>query len=448
MTEDSAWARTKTGELQSPPPDQGPAHLVVVYSPKRETIGRRWPLRDEPLVFGRARTVTARVSDQQMSKQHAAVELGRDGLYVRDLGSRNGTFVDGRRVGQTPVPLGQVLAMGSSLLVVDLPHRHAGAFDDGDDNEPGMIAASETMRGVRHQLIRAAQGSGGILLIGPTGVGKEVAAEIVVRHSPRRGPYRKVNCAAFQPSVADSELFGHVKGAFTGADRASEGLFQASDGGILFLDELGELGPGVQAKLLRAAESGEIRKVGATASTKVDVRLVTATNRRVDTGDFRGDLYARLCTWVIEMPALSERRADILPLFEYFYQAEVGAKPKMGAAFAEALLLGAWPHNARGLRNLARRVAGDPEAVLTERNLPEDLRASLEASRSFQSASSQRPAHRPDERRQQIHGALLSANGNVSRAAEQLGIDRAKLYREARKYSIDVEGYRGGTKGS
>ncbi len=447
MTEDSALALTKTCEHGSGPPNQRPAHLVVVYSSKREAIGLRWPLDGEAMIFGRARTVAARISDEQMSKQHALVDVGRDGWQVHDLGSHNGTFMDGRPVGAAPVPLGHVLSMGSSLLVVDPCHPYGGP-PDNDAPEPGWIAESETMRGVRRLLIRAAHASGGILLTGPTGVGKEVAAEVVVRHSPRRGSYRAANCAAFEPTVADSELFGHVKGAFTGADRPSDGLFQAADRGILFLDELGELNPGVQAKLLRAAESGEIRRVGATATTKVDVRLVAATNRRVDADGFRSDLYARLCTWVIEIPALSERRADILPLFEYFYEAEVGAKPTMSRTFAEALLLNPWPHNARGLRNLARRVAGDPERPLTERDLPDDFHSRLEALRNDGRAAAKHSPPLPNERRRRIHDALVNAKGNVSRAAEQLGIDRTKLYREADKYGIEFDDYRVEAKGA
>jgi anaerobic nitric oxide reductase transcription regulator len=261
-----------------------------------------------------------------------------------------------------------------------------------------------------------------------------------------------VNCAAILATLAESELFGHVPGAFTGAVRRSEGVFLAAAGGTLFLDEIGELPPEVQAKLLRALAEGEIRPVGTAESFPADARVVAATNRDpeddVAKGRFRADLLARLGGWRIAIPPLRSRRADILPLAQRFL--ERGGTAHLGVDAAEALLLHGYPHNVRELAQLVsaaalRAAAGDRGAapLIKLEHLPAALAAALQGREPSSAAAPPPPLSLSVSRdktptREDLEQALLHFDGNVSEVARFFRRDRKQIYRWAAAFGLDL----------
>ncbi len=267
-------------------------------------------LGHRPVVLGRlAGTANIHaVSHRTVSRQHVEVAwdraLGRH--YVRDLHSRNGTWLAGQPLSEIPRVLedNAVLRFGD---VIGVYERQPGTVDDtvAVDRQavPGQAL---TMMRLRRALARAATDPAPVLLIGESGVGKEHIAAEVHRLSARQGPLLPVNCAALSPQLIDSQLFGHERGAFTGATSSHRGLFRAANGGSLFLDEIGELPLHLQPKLLRVLEQGEVLPLGSTTPIRVDVRVIAATNRALDhevaAGQFRRDLYARLALWQLEIP--------------------------------------------------------------------------------------------------------------------------------------------------
>jgi len=290
------------------------------------------------------------LDDRFVSGFHCRLHL-RDGrLQLRDLGSRNGTRLDGTVVAEAELSAGATLQVGSQLLHVEREQPRRG-------NLPGMVSRDPALGPVLELLRRAAPSMLPVAILGESGSGKEVAARAVHDLSPRAaGPFVPLNCGAISHELAEAELFGHERGAFTGAVGSAPGAFGAADGGTLFLDEVGDLPLGLQVKLLRAVESGEVRPVGAARPRRIDVRIVCATNRdlraRVAEGTFREDLYYRLCGVTVELPPLRARPQDILPLAEHFL---AGLDDQVQRGFAAdartALLSHRWPGNARELRH-------------------------------------------------------------------------------------------------
>ena len=285
-----------------------------------------------------------------------------------------------------------------------------------------------------------------MLVTGETGTGKEVVAAELHRHSGRSGAFVPVNCAAIAPTLAESTLFGHVRGAFTGATTARDGLFVEAEKGTLFLDEIGELEPGLQAKLLRVLEDGRVTPLGGGSSRRVDVRVVAATNRAVrEAGEgLRPDLVARLDEWPLALPPLRDRREDIALLLDHFAPGRVVA-----ADAVEALLLHDWPANVRELRNVARRLGLAGERVTLEA-LPTALAGRFVARRAGRDAAPAAAAA-PDSlpaaaslTREEAVSALRACGGNVSRAARKLSIGRKTLYRRIADWEIDVGALRPG----
>lgn len=285
-----------------------------------------------------------------------------------------------------------------------------------------------------------------LLLLGESGTGKEMLAQALHQASQRaRGPLRTINCAALPEGLAESELFGHVKGAFTGAVSHHSGRIRAADGGTLFLDEVGELSPSLQAKLLRFLESGEVQPVGSTQVEKVDVRLITATHRDLFTlvqqGRFRADLYYRLNVVPLELPPLRQRMGDTLALLDHFTSQLAEHHGVMAPTFTKAarkaLQTYAWPGNLRELRNLCERmVVLHAGQTLDVAQLPQEVRAG-------EVRQEAKPFQLPDEgivleelEQQIIHQALHKSRGNRSKAARLLGLTRDTLLYRIKKYAI------------
>ena len=295
--------------------------------------------------------------DRQVSRVHATVYRDAKGLRVVDEGSRNGTSLNGRPIGagasaeeaSAPSQLadGDLLRLGDSFILV----RHEPVLA-ADAAIPELIGRSPVMRALRSTIKQVAGTPAMVLLCGESGTGKELAAHAIHALSGRRGPFVAINCSAIPESLAESQLFGHVRNAFTGAT-AHTGFFRAADGGTLFLDEVGELPLSLQPKLLRALEEKTVLPVGATQPVSCDVRIVAATNRvlgqQVQDGRFRGDLLARLAEFTLGLPPLRERREDILLLVQSVLQS-AEPQPRLHPDLAEKLLAYGWPYNVRELR--------------------------------------------------------------------------------------------------
>jgi two-component system, NtrC family, response regulator AtoC len=311
-----------------------------------------------------------------VSRSHATF-YGGDPPYVEDLGSRNGTSVQGETITprmRVPLRVGFVVTIGNSKIFV---RTATGSYEDDNEPEsertsPGMAQAKEWGPRSKHkelqelldQLGVVAQSSIPILILGETGSGKELLAERVHAYSRRaQKPMLRINCAGLSEGILASELFGHEKGAFTGAHVAKIGVFEAADGGTLFMDEVGELSPATQAKLLRVLETGEVTRVGSHKARHVDVRVISATNRDLRVlsarGEFRSDLYFRLNGVSVTVPPLRKRVNDILPLAEFFigrFAHKLSrTPPKLSESGREALMTHRWPGNVRELKHVLER---------------------------------------------------------------------------------------------
>lgn len=403
--------------------------LVVVFP---DAVARAHRV-DGATVFGRKPGEGVVVDDTTASRRH--VEIDRQsrpaGFLLKDLGSRNGTWVDGAKVGERPVQLGHnaLVRIGDVLAV----------FEQGDDldldgrevSRRAIPGGSLAARRLRSLVQRAAGDPSPVLLLGETGTGKEWAARELHRLSGRRGDLVPVNCAALAPELAESQLFGHMKGAFTGAHSNHDGLFRAAHGGTLFLDEVADLRPDLQAKLLRAIQEREVRAVGATRAVPVDVRVVAATHpdllAKVESGDFRRDLYARLALWQLPVPSLAERRADVLDWLRRLHGEWLEARPDqprdafvIGVDVAERLLNAIWPENLRGLDRLVHQLATRPRGGPIALGDVAELKTST--------VNAPKEARRPAPDKAELQQALADL-GSVRAVAKHYGRDRRQVYR-------------------
>jgi transcriptional regulator with PAS, ATPase and Fis domain len=306
-----------------------------------------------------------------------------------------------------------------------------------------LIGRNVKMQGVYDLMEKVASSTLPVLILGESGTGKELVARALHYSGPRRNrKFLSENVAAIPDSLLESEMFGHMRGSFTGADRDRKGLFELADGGTLFLDEIGDMSLPMQSKLLRALQEGEIRPVGGKESRKVDVRIISASNKDLDRmlkeGKFREDLYYRLNVVKIALPPLRERKEDIPLLVDHFLQKagrDSGAPAKRVEVGALQLLLRYnWPGNVRELENEVLRLAVlCPGEVLTQRDI-------MESGELFDKITTldEKDAFSPLEEveRRQIEKALIEAAGNRGRAAELLGISRATIFRKLRKFGI------------
>lgn len=316
--------------------------------------------------------------------------------------------------------------------------------------EGNIIARSEKMKEVLEMADRAAPTRSTVLLLGESGTGKELLAHRIHQKSPRKnGTFLAVHCAALTETLLGSELFGHEKGAFTGAVEKKAGRFELANGGTLFLDEVAEIPPEMQVKLLRVLQEGEFERVGGTKTIRVDVRLISATNKdlsqEVRQGRFREDLFYRINVIPIKVPPLRERRKDIRPLIEYFIQqlSRVNGKKIDGIDEEVIKRLEAyhWPGNVRELKNvLERAVVLSSNPRLSVENLPEDLKTDQRAllSKNGGSKLSWNPeaSNLQEMEKELIRVQLSESKGNKSKAAKKLGISRRTLYRKIAEYGI------------
>jgi DNA-binding NtrC family response regulator len=330
--------------------------------------------------------------------------------------------------------------------VLDRQRETRAPFSAGaEEQPPGIVGRSPAMIEVYKTIARVARGPSTVLILGDSGTGKELVARAIHRHSARRDrPFVAVDCTALTETLLESELFGHVKGAFTGAIADARGLFAEADGGTIFLDEIGDITAPLQAKLLRVLQEHQVRPVGGTQWRSVDVRVVAATNRdladAVRSGVFREDLFYRLNVVTIRLPPLRERREDIPLLIDHLvHRAAVHCgKPVSTVSDAALAVLRAydWPGNVRELSHaLERSVALAQDAVITVDDLPAELRGSMPAAESDDLVADAPTLE--ELKKRYIRHVLEKAGGNISRTAAVLGLERRSLYRMLQRYGID-----------
>ena len=372
------------------------------------------------------------LEDRLVSSFHCRLFVQGGRWRVRDLGSTNGIAVDGLRVTEAELEAGSRIRVGSHELRLEreLPRWPVAL--------PGLLARDPVFAPVLELLRRAAPSALPVTILGESGTGKEVAARAVHELSSRRdGPFVPLNCGAISQELAEAELFGHEKGAFTGAVFSAPGAFGAADGGTLFLDEIGDLPLNLQVKLLRALEAGEVKPVGAARPRRIDVRVVCATHRdlaqRVKTGDFREDLYYRLRGVSVELPPLRHRPHDVLPLAEHFLPAKTAFTPDARAA----LLAHRWPGNVRELRHVVQLAALLSDSRLIRANALRFDGAAGQLPAKVCEAAGPEPAG-VDLRGKTlgeleelaIRAAMLRHGGNRRATAAELGIARSSLLRK------------------
>jgi transcriptional regulator with PAS, ATPase and Fis domain len=367
------------------------------------------------------------------------------GASIADLGSRNGVQVNGRRVAEAQLQPHDVVRIGGWVGIVTT------APGDFEEIAPGLWG-SAAIASALAPLRQVAANDLPIVLEGETGTGKEVFASALHRWSGRGGPLVAVNCAALPEALAEGELFGYRRGAFTGAERASPGFFRAAEGGTLLLDEISDLPLGLQAKLLRVLEQREVQPLGEPRTVPIDVRVVVAGQQSlaaaVRAGRFRADLLARLDGLTVKLPPLRERREDVLPLFsQLLTKAGSGPAPAFESDFAERLCIHDWPFNVREVVLLSRRILAlhGSGTTLRAHHLPDRLGQQIEARTNVSSeagsaeavsgvTSAEEPVQLPA-----LLAALRAAGGNVARAAAILGISRGRAYRLMEGQSVDLE---------
>jgi transcriptional regulator with GAF, ATPase, and Fis domain len=435
----STWLRGPARESPS-----ARAFVVRVEAGESEDAGRSLVL--DARAQGRALVGTSpvcdlRLTDRQVSRRHLALEVAGEHLRVADLNSRNGTTVGALRVVEAVLEGGERVGIGATMLRIE-------RRDAADVHAPALppvlsfgtlVGASTEMRRLHPLCQRLARSDIPVLIEGETGTGKEALARALHDEGPRsKGPFVVFDCTAVPPALVESELFGHERGAFTGAVAARQGVFEEANGGTLLIDEIGDLDPVLQPKLLRAVERGEVRPVGGSRTIQVDLRVLAATRRDLDKevegGRFRDDLFHRLVVARVELPPLRKRVGDVRLLAAHFCTQLGGEAHALPESLLQAWESWSWPGNVRELRNAVARYLAlgdleqgwvppstrgtDAQADLIERVLARHLPLA-EARQQVVEAFEQRYLERVLEE----HG------GNVTRAAEASGIARRHFHR-------------------
>jgi DNA-binding NtrC family response regulator len=414
---------------------------------------------ESPVIrIGARRGNDLQLGDAKVSGLHAEIRLDERGYRLRDLDSTNGTFVGGMRINDVYVPPGATITVGGSRLRFDPLGESVEIELSESDKFGSMIGRSVKMRELFARLDKLAASDATVLVTGETGVGKELVAEALHDHSPReKGPFVVLDCGSIPPTLIESELFGHERGAFTGATTSYAGAFERAHKGTVFLDEIGELPLPMQPKLLRVLERKEVRRVGGTSTFEVDIRVVAATNRdlgvEVNRGRFREDLYYRLAVARVHVPPLRERRDDIPLLIEHILASTPGGDT---AAIAQEtidlMMKHDWPGNVRELRNVIERAvllseSPDSEAAFRRAppspprsepsaitNTPSTTATAADAVMSvpIDVATPFKLAKQTvinEFERRYIAKLLGQHDGNISAAARAAGIDRMSIHK-------------------
>lgn len=435
--------KSETQWLKSPLSERGERLQVGNNLVIRPYFGskRRLRLIRTRYLIGRSSDCDVLLDDPFVSERHAELTVATEGggYIVEDLGSRNGVFLNGVRVSKAPLPAQAVLRIGRSALSWSASEE----IQDGDCE--GLIVADPFMQETVRRLRQVARSSLSVLLLGETGTGKEILAKLLHGWSPRSsGPYVALNGALAGGSLAESELFGHRKGAYTGSDSARQGALKSADGGTFFLDEVADVPQSAQVKLLRALETGEVKSLGSDVPESSDFRLITATsqdiNAKVADGQFRLDLYYRIAGFVVHVPPLRERPLDILAisrklLFDRGLDLDKECEGQ--------LLSYSWPGNVRELKAALERAMVLARAENSARVLPGHLESMVDPIRPPRPDSHGRPLTLLELERNSIRSSLERNGWSRGIAAKELGIARSTLFMKMKKFGIQDAGLLG-----
>jgi len=430
-------------EVLSAQPRPGFVRRFRVVAAAGPAMGASVESSSDRMSIGSHRSNDFVLDDPTVSRFHCDIRVNERGVWLEDLGSSNGTTLDGVALGKGGLREGSTIQLGHSTLRFHLGAEQNALPISEKTAFGSLVAQSVPMRAVFALLERAAATDATVLVEGETGTGKEGVAESIHNASARADqPFVVVDCSAMPAALLESELFGHEKGAFTGATSRRIGAFEEADKGTVFLDEIGELPPDLQPKLLRVLERREIRRLGTNQYRSVDVRVVAATNRdlraQVNDGAFRADLYFRLAVVKVALPSLRERVDDVPILVDHFVR-NMRLDPPAAALltspeFIAQLQRAAWPGNVRELRNHLER------CVVLQQTLPvpdsppaASSGFDVDPSRSYSEAK--RAVLETFERRY-LEGLLSLHQGNVSKAARAAGMDRVHLHKLLHRHGL------------
>jgi DNA-binding NtrC family response regulator len=457
-----AAPRARRGAL-----DRQPQLFVLLECDRPLALSTRHSLAGiDTVVLGRGaergasrdrRTLELRIPDPWMSSTHAAIARRHGSWVLEDAGSRNGTSVDGAPVDRQTLVDGDLIELGHTLFLfrdpLEVEPDDAPDFDTAGvlPPAPGLLTALPSYARQLATLRQIAPSEVGILLLGESGTGKELIARAIAGMSKRKGAFVGVNCGGIPDQLIESEMFGAVKGAYTGATADRTGLIRTADTGTLFLDEIADLPPSSQAALLRVLQEKRVRPVGDTRDLPVDIRIVSATHRDLDgmvrSGAFRTDLFARLAGFRMTLPPLRERREDLGILIGSILLARMADRARsvqIAPEAARALFRYDWPLNIRELENALSTAsvlaAGDPIAV---HHLPEQIRAFEAPAADRDRPGAERTLSADEEQHRAELAALLEQHrGNVSAVARATGKARQQVHRWMKRYGLDPNRYR------
>ena len=423
--------------------------------------------KSESFVLTRDRMMIGRQGDivlgnASVSRVHAQIEARDGGWLLSDCGSRNGTKVNGVAVQRRMLSHGDIVKFGRVSMRFEVDDSGDGGdaetctmtfsatLESMPETVSSLIGRSVALQDAMRIARRAARSNATVLIFGESGTGKELFSRLVYEESNRRGkPFIPVHSSAIEPNLLGSTLFGHEKGAFTGAVTQKKGLFEEADGGTIFLDEIGELSADMQVKLLRVLQEGEFMRVGGTVPIHVDVRVICATNRdlaaAVKEGKFREDLFYRLNVIKISLPPLRERAGDVQDLVRHFIDTIAGRTRSISPEAMDLLSRYRWPGNVRELRNVVERML-----VLSEHDrlevddVPPEIARAAESTRPDPTTRTETDSEVPGEslatmEQRYIQSVLKQCGGNKRLAAERLGISRSTLYEKLKEECPQIE---------
>ncbi len=412
------------------------SHLKNAYLLWKDSEQKNEQLIGEFITIGRDSANLISINDSYVSQRHARIEKKPHAFFIKDMRSRNGTFVNGTKVQEAELQDGDRILIGKTEFSFSSDAKFA-------EDKVSMNSLNKSWSEQLERIPSIAQSDLSVLLLGPSGTGKEVLAKLIHERSDRKHfPMVCVNCSALSESLVESELFGHVKGSFTGATADRKGAFEAARGGTLFLDEVGDLPLSLQPKLLRALENQQIRPVGSDRTIDTNVRIIAATHQnlkdRVTEEKFRADLYFRLNVVQIKAPALADRIEDFDSLFYYFAKMH---KVRFNYAAIQKLKVHSWPGNIRELRNTVQRA----KALFGQQEVQTEHIELLIESAPDPITSDQLVRNRimlKEVEMEMIVSRLKANNGNQRQTAAELGMPKSTLHDRIKAYGIKLEEFR------
>ena len=406
---------------------------------------KKWSINTNE-TMGSDQSCQIQLPGTDLNERHCRLEIKDQKLFIKDLRSTTGTFVNGARILEAELTDGDMISLNKYNFIVHNSLNEKKSFS--------LKSKSENWQQVLETLNHVAESDYAVLLLGPSGTGKDVIAKKIHEHSSRRlGPFQSVNCSALTETLVESELFGHIKGSFTGAISDRKGAFEAARGGTLFLDEIGDLPYSLQAKLLRAIENEEIRPVGSDRNIKTDVRIIAATHQnliqKIQEGQFRSDLYYRLNIITINVPSLQNRMDDFE---EFLYQ--FAKESRVGFSFnaIQELKKYSWPGNIRELKNFICRAATlFPKCYIQDSHVKkllygsalnrthQDTITSNEFSQAPTNSTAAPMSVIKEIERQMIVKRLQANNGSQKQTAKDLGMPKSTLHDKIKNYGIEIK---------